>query len=108
MGMVMANARTKFDRLPIARPEPNDIKEMREAIERLAPFEPRRPTAHQLKVTPTISYYPGKGTIFRDGTSAALPARGIDALVDLLRKDGYEIEEADERGFNINLQEIDD
>lgn len=78
----------KFEKMPLADERPEDSSAMREAIRRLRRegFHPRRPpnNPYQLKVAPTLSYYPSKGTIFRDRDPAALPARGLDALVQLL------------------------
>lgn len=40
----------------------------------------KRPTLYQLKIA-DLSYYPGRGTIFRDGSPEAMPERGLQALV---------------------------
>lgn len=52
---------------------PNDTDEMRQAIEALSDEGVlfTRPTDYQLKVS-DISFYPGTGSIFRDGESKAL------------------------------------
>lgn len=42
-----------------------------------------RPTKYQLKVG-DLSYYPGKGTIFRDGDVEALKERGIESFLELV------------------------
>ena len=46
-----------------------------------------RVTAHQLKIA-DLSFYPVKGTIYRDGDAGALPQRGLPSLQDLLRSRG--------------------
>lgn len=40
-------------------------------------------TKYQLKIG-DLSFYPKKGTIYRDGDPAALSETGIEALIDLL------------------------
>ena len=42
-----------------------------------------RPTRYQLKIGP-LSFYPDKGTLYRDGDRQALPERGLPALQALL------------------------
>ncbi len=44
-----------------------------------------RVSAHQLKIGPTLSFYPVKGTIMHDGQKP-LPQRGLPALQALLRR----------------------
>lgn len=64
----------------------DDPPAMVEAIRVLAhariPF--RRVSAHQLKLSPTLSFYPARGTIMYD-SRPPLPQRGLPALLDLLR-----------------------
>ena len=78
----------KYYQLPIAVERADDDPAMTDAIRALmlAGIDVRRPdkTPYQLKVSETISYYPAKGTIFVDGTAAALPHRGLQALLSLL------------------------
>ena len=61
--------------------------EMNSALERLRTERVRhqQTSEYQIKVGP-YNFYPGKGTIFRDGDRAARPERGIDEFVALLRK----------------------
>ena len=44
-------------------------------------------TGFQLKVGP-FSFYPGKGTIYRDGDLQAFEEKGLPAFLRLLRDDG--------------------
>ncbi len=44
----------------------------------------QRPTLYQLKIG-DLSFYPGRGTIFRDGSSAAMTEKGLDALVIIIK-----------------------
>lgn len=77
-----------FYSLPKARARTGDHPQMADAIELLlaAGVDVRRPfnSEHQLKVAEGISYYPGKGTIYRDGAPAPQSERGLEALMDLL------------------------
>jgi hypothetical protein len=43
----------------------------------------QRPTVYQLKID-DLSFYPGRGTIFRDGSPAATTEKGLDALVVII------------------------
>lgn len=43
----------------------------------------KRPTLYQLKIV-DLSYYPGRGTIFRDGSTEAMPEKGLDALLRVI------------------------
>ena len=63
-------------------PRPNDPQPMKDAIDRLNELRVtfNRPTQYQLKIG-DLSYYPGRGTIFRDGSPKAMPKRGLEALV---------------------------
>lgn len=54
--------------------------------ERGIPFE--QMTDYQLKIG-RINFYPGKGTIFRDGDKARHSAIGLEGLTDLLKADGH-------------------
>lgn len=78
----------KFDRLPVAEPRPGDSAAMLRAIEELKRLglDVRRPNGspYQLKVSADLSFYPNKGTIFRDGDQQALPQRGIASLLEVL------------------------
>lgn len=47
-----------------------------------------QPTGFQLKVGP-YSFYPGKGTIYRDGDVRARPEKGLPAFLRLLRDEGH-------------------
>ena len=49
----------------------------------------RRTSRYQLKIGPTISYYPRKGTIFVDREDTARPDTGLRALEVVLREQGY-------------------
>ena len=49
----------------------------------------RRTSRYQLKIGPTISYYPNKGTVFVDGEDEARPHTGLAALEAVLREQGY-------------------
>jgi hypothetical protein len=49
----------------------------------------RRTSRYQLKIGPTISYYPNKGTVFVDGEDEARPHTGLPALEVVLREQGY-------------------
>ena len=40
-------------------------------------------TVHQLKVD-DLSFYPGRGTIFRDGDSGAIAEHGLEAFLTLV------------------------
>ena len=78
----------KYYQLPVAVERADDDPAMTDAIRALliAGIDVRRPdkTSYQLKVSETISYYPAKGTIYIDGTAAALPQRGLEAILTLL------------------------
>lgn len=81
-------AEKKFDKMPFAVSRPGDSPEMLLAIRALddANIEIRRPenNPYQLKASPTVSYYPSKGTIYVDGDPAPLSSRGVEALVNYL------------------------
>ena len=55
-------------------------------IEREIPFE--QMTDYQLKIG-RINFYPGKGTIFRDGDKARHSVTGFEGLTALLVADGH-------------------
>ena len=63
-------------------PRSNDPLPMKEAIDTLNEMGVtfQRPTVYQLKIG-DLSFYPGRGTIFRDGSPAAMPETGLQALV---------------------------
>ncbi len=65
--------------------QPNDPQPMIAAIHTLNEMGVtfKRPTLYQLKIG-DLSYYPGRGTIFRDGSPAAMPEKGLDALVVII------------------------
>ncbi|MFG1430443.1 hypothetical protein V5F44_07460 [Xanthobacter sp. V2C-8] len=67
---------------PTPAPLPDDPPRMVHAIQRLnslgISFE--RKTAYQLKID-EWNFYPGRGTIVRDGHPAAEPDRGLTALL---------------------------
>ncbi len=68
---------------------PTDCDDTREALRWLdkAGLKYARPTPWQIKIKGTgLSFYPRKGTIFRDGDENALPERGLKALAALLGK----------------------
>lgn len=66
---------------------PNDTDEMREAIEALNADGVRfsRPTQYQLKIG-DLSFYPGTGSIFRDGEGKGWEQHGLGALISHLRE----------------------
>ena len=76
--------RSDIDTLVAGRAARNDRK-MQDAIIALSKkgigFD--RPSLHQLKID-DLSFWPGKGTIFRDGADAPEEERGVDALIKLL------------------------
>lgn len=82
----------RYDKMPRATPRDGDHPAMPHAIATLesAGADARRPpnNPYQLKVSPDLIYFPGKGTIYRDGAPAALPDRGLDALIKLLKDEG--------------------
>lgn len=55
-------------------------------IERGISFE--QMTDYQLKIG-RINFYPGKGTIFRDGDKTRHSVIGLEGLADLLKADGH-------------------
>jgi hypothetical protein len=79
----------KFEKLPIAAVRPGDPPAMREAISRLeqTPYDVRRPAKSkvQLKILPTISFYPTTGVIFRDGDSRPLAQAGVEGVLEILK-----------------------
>ncbi len=85
----------KFEKLPEAEPRDGDSAAMLQAIEALKErgFDVRRPrgSAYQLKVAADLSYYPDKGTIFRDGAREAMPQRGLASLVQILAEEDIRI-----------------
>jgi hypothetical protein len=64
---------------------PDDSPAMQAALRWLTQAGLRfaRPTRYQLKIGP-LSFYPDKGTLYRDGDRQALPERGLPALQALL------------------------
>jgi hypothetical protein len=65
--------------------QPNDPQPMKDAINTLNEMGVtfQRPTVYQLKIG-ELSFYPGRGTIFRDGSPAAMTEKGLDALVVII------------------------
>jgi hypothetical protein len=65
--------------------QPNDPQPMKDAIDTLNEMGVtfQRPTLYQLKIG-ELSFYPGRGTIFRDGSPAAMTEKGLDALVVII------------------------
>jgi hypothetical protein len=65
--------------------QPNDPQPMKDAINTLNEMSVtfQRPTVYQLKIG-ELSFYPGRGTIFRDGSPAAMTEKGLDALVVII------------------------
>lgn len=82
----------RFDHMPPALPEEGDSPKFVEALNKLmiGGAHPRRPpnNHHQIKVSSDISFYPDKGTIYRDGDKKPLAERGVEALLELLGKAG--------------------
>ena len=58
---------------------PNEPQPMKDAIDTLNELGVtfKRPTLYQLKIA-DLSYYPGRGTIFRDGGPEATPETGLE------------------------------
>jgi hypothetical protein len=81
----------KFDKMPSADAREKDPKAVLDAIRRLefAGADVRRPkrNRYQLKLSPDLNYYPTIGRIVRDGEDA-LEACGLDAVIELLRREG--------------------
>jgi hypothetical protein len=67
-------------------PLPNDPQPMKDAIDTLNELGVtfKRPTLYQLKIA-DLSYYPGRGTIFRDASPEAMPEKGLEALVLVIK-----------------------
>jgi hypothetical protein len=65
--------------------QPNDPQPMKDAIDTLNEMDVNfhRPSVYQLKIG-DLSFYPGRGTIFRDGTPAAMTEKGLEALVVII------------------------
>ena len=65
--------------------DPDDSPAMQTALRWLTQAGLRftRPTRYQLKIG-ALSFYPDKGTLYRDGDRQALPERGLPALQHLL------------------------
>ncbi len=68
-----------------ATPQPDDCPAMQAALRWLTQAGLRftRPTRYQLKIG-SLSFYPDKGTLYRDGDRQAFPDRGLLALQALL------------------------
>jgi hypothetical protein len=69
--------------------KPNQLNPKEDAINgavaalRRAGFNCKRPNRWQLKIN-YLSFYPTKGTIYRDGEQERLPQRGLDELIRLI------------------------
>jgi len=65
---------------------PNDPQPMIDAIYTLHELGVtfKRPTLYQLKIA-DLSYYPGRGTIFRDGSPEVMPQKGLQALLVVIQ-----------------------
>src|ERR1035437_10113722 len=79
------------------KPLPDDTDEMQISINVLncARVNCERKTKWQLKIG-DLSYYPDKGTIYRDGADEALRERGLDSLMRLvteIQEKAYPIQE---------------
>lgn len=78
----------RYGRMPAAAVRSDDDPKMIDAILALASagVDVRRPpdSNHQLKVSPSINFYPGRGTIVVDGEPAARRQRGLASLIELL------------------------
>lgn len=81
-------AEMRYGRMPAAAARPGDDPKMIDAILALAAagIDVRRPpdSDHQLKVSPSVNYYTGRGTIVIDGEPAARRQRGLASLIELL------------------------
>jgi hypothetical protein len=75
----MENLMTQYAQL-------HDPQPMKDAIDTLNEMGVtfQRPTIHQLKID-DLSFYPGRGTIFRDGSPGAMTEKGLDALVFIIK-----------------------
>lgn len=82
----------KFEKMAAATVRVGDASAMRMAIEWLddAGIEVRRPANnnYQLKLAPTINYYPTKQTLMVDGGSSSQPGVTLEKLVDFLFDEG--------------------
>lgn len=78
----------KYGQMPPAEVRHDDAPKMIRAIEVLtaAGIDVRRPpnSDHQLKVSASVSYYPGRETIVVDGEPAARRQRGLAAVIAFL------------------------
>lgn len=83
-----AGLRMRYAQMPPAEARLGDDPKMIEAIGLLAAagVDVRRPpnSSYQLKVSPLVSYYPGRETIVVDGEPSALRQRGFAALIAFL------------------------
>jgi hypothetical protein len=69
--------------MPNPKARPDDADKMRDAITSMndAGLQFSRPNRYQLKIG-DLSFYPDKGTIFRDGDRAIWEQRGLDAILE--------------------------
>ena len=78
----------RYHDMPSATPRPNDLPAVVRDIAALAAagVDVRRPAKnpYQLKVSPTVSYYPSSGKILKDGDREALATRGVEGLLAFL------------------------
>lgn len=90
--MFRKEGKMKFDKMPVAEVREGDTKPMKDAILALDALgvDVRRPkgSPHQIKVMPTLSYYPTTGLVLDDGSNGAREERGIESLIGLLRREG--------------------
>ena len=78
----------RYHDMPRATPRPDDLPAVVRDIAALtaAGVDVRRPAKnpYQLKVSPTVSYYPTTGKILKDGDREPSAVRGIEALLTFL------------------------
>ena len=72
--------------------EGDDPIEMRNAMDALLlrGFDFHQPSPNHLKIGP-YNFYPGTGTIYRDGDNRALPKRGLKTFMQMVRRFRYQI-----------------
>lgn len=69
----------------------NGSTEMRNATDALLlrGIDFHQPSPNQLKIGP-LNFYPRTGTIYRDGDRRSLPARGLRAFMQIVRRCKYD------------------
>jgi hypothetical protein len=55
-------------------------------------FDFHQPSPNHLKIGP-YNFYPGTGTIYRDGDRRSLPERGLKTFMQMIRRFKYQLEE---------------